>query len=457
MRLDRIMIAATSSGSGKTTITCGILKSLKKMGENVISFKCGPDYIDPMYHEKVLGVSSRNLDTFFTGEETTRKIMADQIYGDELAVIEGVMGLFDGLGGVREEGSSYHLARVTKTPIVLVVNAKGMGRSVIPLIAGFLSYDTGHLIKGVILNRMSKGAFEILAPIIKDELNIEVLGYYPEQKDLVLESRHLGLMIPDEIKDMQKNLEKISQKLQETIDISRLIRIAESSEKLSSCEKSDFVGVTENEAPLIAVAKDEAFCFYYQDNFKLLKHYGARIQFFSILHDKQLPPGTDGLLIGGGYPELYLQELSSNLHMKSEIRKAFNGGMPVVAECGGFMYLHEMIEDENGDKFDMAGVIPGTCRNMGKTVRFGYIEVREKNSNYLPANTGIRGHEFHYFDSSHNGDDCIAVKPASGKSYGCIIDKKNLFLGFPHLYYPSNPVFAENFVKKTVEYHRNKR
>lgn len=457
MRLDRIMIAATSSGSGKTTITCGLLNSLKKMGKNVISFKCGPDYIDPMYHEKVLGVNSRNLDTFFTGEETTGKILANQIHGDEFAVVEGVMGLFDGLGGIREEGSSYHLAKVTKTPIILVVNAKGMGRSVIPLIAGFLSYDTEHLIKGVILNRMSKGTFDILAPVIEDELNVEVLGYYPEQKNLVLKSRHLGLMIPDEIKDMKKNLEKISEKLQETIDITRLIMISESAGSLCSYEKSDFVIDAGNEAPLIAVAKDEAFCFYYKDNLELLKRYGAKIQYFSIMHDEKLPPGTDGLLIGGGYPELYLHELSGNLLMKSEIRKAFNDGMPVVAECGGFMYLHEAIEDEEGDEFEMAGVIPGICRNMGKTVRFGYIEIREYNNNYLPADTGIKGHEFHYFDSTCNGDDCIAVKPVSGKSYACIIDNNNCFLGFPHLYYLSNPAFAENFVKKTAEYRRNRK
>lgn len=264
-------------------------------------------------------------------------------------------------------------------------------------------------------------------------------------------------MIPDEIKDMKKNLEKIAEKLQETIDITRLIRISESAGSLCSYEKSDFVIDAGNEAPLIAVAKDEAFCFYYKDNLELLKRYGAKIQYFSIMHDEKLPPGTDGLLIGGGYPELYLHELSGNLLMKSEIRKAFNDGMPVVAECGGFMYLHEAIEDEEGDEFEMAGVIPGICRNMGKTVRFGYIEIREYNNNYLPADTGIKGHEFHYFDSTCNGDDCIAVKPVSGKSYACIIDNNNCFLGFPHLYYLSNPAFAENFVKKTAEYRRNRK
>ena len=200
-KIRRIMIAAPKSGSGKTTITCGLLQIFKENGEDISSCKCGPDYIDPMFHRQVLGVPSRNLDTFFTGEEGTRKLFLKDRREDELVVMEGVMGLYDGLGGIREEGSSYHLAKVTQTPILLVVDAKGMGRSVIPLISGFLAYDKAHLIRGVIFNRMSAAYYEILKPLAEDELGIAVLGYFPENKDLQIASRHLGLCMPGELED----------------------------------------------------------------------------------------------------------------------------------------------------------------------------------------------------------------------------------------------------------------
>ena len=219
MKLHRVMIAAAKSGSGKTTITCALLQLLKNMGQKVVSYKCGPDYIDPMFHQKAIDIPSKNLDTFFTGEEETRKLFLMDRGEEDFAVLEGVMGLFDGLGGIREEGSSYHLAKVTKTPILLVVDAKGMGRSVIPLIAGFLNYDKEHLIKGVILNRMSKSYYEILKPLIEEELSITVVGYFPEQKQFRIESRHLGLMLPEELMDVKKQLQEASGELQKTVSV----------------------------------------------------------------------------------------------------------------------------------------------------------------------------------------------------------------------------------------------
>ena len=193
MKLNRIMIAAPKSGSGKTMLMCALLQALKDRGMKVFSYKCGPDYIDPMFHQRVIGIPSKNLDTFFSGAEETRGLLLKDRKDGEFAVLEGVMGLFDGLGGTREEGSSYHLASVTKTPIVLVVDAKGMGRSVIPLLAGFLAYDREKLIQGVILNRMSKGYYEIIRPLIEEELSVQVLGYFQENRELCIESRHLGL------------------------------------------------------------------------------------------------------------------------------------------------------------------------------------------------------------------------------------------------------------------------
>lgn len=488
MKINRFMIAAPKSGSGKTMITCALLQLLKASGKNVLSYKCGPDYIDPMFHKKVLGVPSKNLDTFFTDEKTTVQLFLDERADGDFAVLEGVMGLYDGLGGIYEQGSSYHLAKVTQTPIILVVDAKGMGKSVLALIAGFLQYDTQHLIKGVLLNRMSKGYYDIIKPLIEKELSVKVVGYFPEQKDIGLSSRHLGLVMPDELSDIKKLLNETADRLKKTIDLDLFIDIAEAAYEIGDSENADKDKrqTLKNAEPMrlqdqnntvnIAVAMDEAFCFYYEDNLKLLEKCGAKLQYFSPIHDTCLPEDCDAMLLGGGYPELYAKELSKNVSMLNAIKKAFRAGMPTVAECGGFMYLHTYIRDicddtEEQNKADvqnkadiqndmnkskLVGALDGGCHFKGKLVRFGYIELAEKHSNFLPLNEKIKAHEFHYYDSTDNGADCIATKPATGRSYDCVISHDNYWLGFPHLYYPSNPHFAESLVRKAYEYRRNK-
>lgn len=471
------MIAAPKSGSGKTMITCALLQLLKDCGKNVSSYKCGPDYIDPMFHKKVLGVPSKNLDTFFTDEKTTVQLFLDKRADGDFAVLEGVMGLYDGLGGIYEHGSSYHLAKVTQTPIILVVDAKGMGKSVLALIAGFLQYDTQHLIKGVLLNRMSKGYYDIIKPLIEKELSVKVVGYFPEQKDIRLESRHLGLVMPDELADIKEQLDELAGRLKKTIDLDMLLDIAVEAEEISDSGNADIYNVknignydqnefSQNKAintVNIAVAMDEAFCFYYEDNLRLLEKCGAKLQYFSPLHDTKLPDNCDALLLGGGYPELYAKELSENLSMRNSIKTAFKTGLPTVAECGGFMYLHTYIHnicEEDADAqnyvFGMTGALDSECHFKGKLVRFGYIELAEKHNNFLPPNEKIKAHEFHYYDSTDNGANCIATKPATGRSYDCVISHDNYWLGFPHLYYPSNPHFAESLVRKAYEYRRNK-
>lgn len=453
MKLHRVMIAAAKSGSGKTTVTCALLQLLKNMGHHVVSYKCGPDYIDPMFHQKAIDIPSKNLDTFFTGEEETRKLFLMDRGEEDFAVLEGVMGLFDGLGGIREEGSSYHLAKVTKTPILLVVDAKGMGRSVIPLIAGFLNYDKEHLIKGVILNRMSKSYYEILKPLLEEELGITVVGYFPEQKQFRIESRHLGLMLPQELIDVKKKLQEASGELQKTVSLEHILKMAGEASELEACGLISLESINSvSECPIIAVARDEAFCFYYEDNLRLLQEYGAKLKFFSPIHDEGLPEGSCGILLGGGYPELHGAELSSNRNMLSSIKEAMESGIPVVAECGGFMYLHNKIIDKENQSYPMVGAINAECHYTGKLVRFGYIELQEKDANFLPEGEMIRGHEFHYFDSQQNGENGIATKPLIGRNYPCVISKENCWMGFPHLYYPSNPAFAERFVEKAKNY-----
>lgn len=477
------MIAAPKSGSGKTMITCALLQLLKDSGKNVSSYKCGPDYIDPMFHKKVLGVSSKNLDTFFTDEKTTVQLFLDKRADGDFAVLEGVMGLYDGLGGIYEQGSSYHLAKVTQTPIILVVDAKGMGKSVLALIGGFLQYDTHHLIKGVLLNRMSKGYYDIIKPLIEKELSVKVVGYFPEQKDIGLSSRHLGLVMPDELADIKEQLDELAGRLKKTIDLDMLLDIAVEAEEITKTTNTEQMQIqNQNNTVNIAVAMDEAFCFYYEDNLRLLEKCGAKLQYFSPLHGTKLPKDCDAMLLGGGYPELYTKELSENVSMRESIKKAFRAGLPTVAECGGFMYLHKYIHDicddtDEQNKADvqnnadtqyntdtqndvsvsqLVGALDGGCHFKGKLVRFGYIELAEKHNNFLPPNEKIKAHEFHYYDSTDNGADCIATKPATGRSYDCVISHDNYWLGFPHLYYPSNPHFAESLVRKAYEYRRNK-
>lgn len=481
MKFPRILIGAASSGSGKTLITCALLQTLCDSGLHPAAFKCGPDYIDPMFHRKVLGVPSKNLDTFFTGEQMTRALFTETMQqkpsfaGDggqiafgqafkenaakediphDISVIEGVMGLYDGLGGIREEGSAYHLAKVTKTPVVLVIDAHGMGKSILAVIAGFLAYDTEHLIKGVILNRTSKMFFETIKPEIEGSFSVAALGFVPKQENVQFESRHLGLKLPREIEDIRKKIKSAANVLRETVDIAGLLEIAGTAEGIDEEENIEIAEDTEPKKgrAAVAVAYDEAFCFYYEDNLRLLEKLGAEIIRFSPLHDRQVPKEASALLLGGGYPELYAKELSENETMKRDIREKIKSGMPAIAECGGFMYLHEGMEDMEGRQFKMAGVVPGNCCYQGKLVRFGYVEIGEKEANFLPEGEKIKGHEFHYFDSTANGTGCVAKKPASGRQWDCVWNGENGWFGFPHLYYYSNPSYVRRFLEKAREY-----
>lgn len=471
MKLRRLMIAAPKSGSGKTIVTCALLQTLKNSGWQVVSYKCGPDYIDPMFHREVIGVPAKNLDTFFTDAAQTKELFLRDRTERDFAVIEGVMGLYDGLGGVRQEGSSYHLACVTKTPIVLVVDVKGMGRSIIPLLAGFLQFDSAHLIQGVILNRISPGYYETIKPLIEEELPIQVVGFLPEKETYQIGSRHLGLHMPDELGDIRERLQAASKELQRTVSVERLIKIAEGAQEIyiekekevwkeaKNCRLEANNHVFRPDADVtvtIAVARDAAFCFYYEDNLRMLEENGAEIQYFSPLCDEKLPVGCHAVLLGGGYPELYAKRLSENKNMCQAIRDASENGMPIVAECGGFLYLHRTMNDREGKRYQMAGVINAECYDTGKSVRFGYIDLRENTSFFLPGNMPIKGHEFHYFDSTDNGADAVAEKPVTGRTYSCMIIDETHWMGFPHLYYPSNLDFAKAIVTKARQY-KNRR
>lgn len=457
MQIPRIMLAATGSGSGKTTITCALLELLSASGKCAAAFKCGPDYIDPMFHREVLSVPSKNLDTYFTGETLTKELFLESAAEKDIAVIEGVMGLYDGLGGIQEEASSYHLAETVGSPVILVIDAHGMGRSLLPLIAGFLQFDTGKMIKGIILNRTGKMFYETIKPEIESHFPVRVLGYFPKTEGIKMESRHLGLLLPGEIGNLKEQIEEAAQILKDTVDIGLLLRIAEEAADImippappiSLQASKNFAG---GKKIPIGIARDEAFCFYYEDNLRLLEKMGAELVPFSPLLDTKLPEGVRGIILGGGYPELYAKELSENTAMKEAVSGAIRAGMPSIAECGGFLYLHGELENEKQEKYRMAGIIRGTCRDTGKLVRFGYVELKEKKPVFLETEAGIKGHEFHYYDSTINGTDCIAVKPVSGRSWEAVHVTRESWWGFAHLYYYSNPGYARYFMERAAEY-----
>ena len=447
-KVPRILLGAAASGSGKTLITCGLLQALKNRKLQVTSFKCGPDYIDPMFHSRVIGTKSRNLDSFFADEDTGRYLLEKNARDCEISVIEGVMGYYDGLAGISAKASAYDVAKITKTPAVLIVNAKGMSLSAAAFIKGFVEYQEDSQIRGVILNQVSSMMYPRLKQIIEEELSIKVYGYVPVVKDCVLESRHLGLVMPEEIVDLQQKLMELAEILEKSVDIDGLLELAEHAEELPVQESP--VAYHTGRKIRIALAKDEAFCFFYQDNLELLEEMGAELVPFSPIHDKKLPEHIDGMLFHGGYPELYAKKLSENKEMLAAVCAAVQTGIPYMAECGGFMYLHQEMEDMEGHSWPMAGVIHGKSWRTPRLTRFGYITL-EDGTCFGEHVGAIRAHEFHYFDSDCCGEAYTAKKPLSSRSWKCIHSDGQGMSGFPHMYYYSNLRVPEQFLRACEE------
>ncbi len=466
MRTPGILLAAPASGSGKTLITCGILQAFVNRGWKTVSFKCGPDYIDPMFHGKVIGTKSRNLDTFFTDADTTRYLYDKNTEGFDLAVVEGVMGYYDGLGGIRTEGSTYDVACTLDLPVILIVNCRGASLSVLATIRGFLEYRQDSHICGVILNQISPMIYGQLRVLIEQELHIRVFGYVPKVTELSLDSRHLGLVLPGEIEALQKKLNDLAEKLEETLDLNGIAKagchnqIQISEMKTAQNRMTVKTGIREVIRSLsfpdkirIAVAKDDAFCFTYLDNLELLEEMGAKLVPFSPVRDGRLPEAVSGLILSGGYPELHAKELGSNCSMRASVRKAVADGMPCIAECGGFLYLHRELEGTDGRFYPMAGVLDAKAYRTEKLSRFGYVTlVAEEDQLLGKAGTQIRGHEFHYWDSESCGESFHARKPAGRREWDCVHGTNTLYAGFPHLFYYSNLQVPHAFLRACFAY-----
>lgn len=449
--LPRILIAAPKSGGGKTTVTCGLLRALIRRGMKPAAFKCGPDYIDPLFHSQVIGAQSGNLDLFFTSEDTARGLLAEGSRGCGVAVIEGVMGYYDGLGGASDTASAAHLARATASPVVLVVDAKGASLSLCATVKGFQSFRPDSNIRAVILNRCTAMQYAMLAPLLEKECSVRVAGYLPDDPRVALESRHLGLVTAQEVQGLREKLDTLADLMEETVDIPALLSLAAEAPPLT-CSLPAPVPVTDRR-PVVAVARDKAFCFYYRENLALLQQLGAELRFFSPLTDSALPAGTDALYLGGGYPELYGPELERNGTMREVIRRAVEEGMPTFAECGGFMYLHRSLTDADGKTYSMAGALDARCWWTGALRRFGYITLTSETDNLLcRGGESIPAHEFHYYDSDDCGGGCLAKKPLRSASWRCVHTSPTLFAGFPHLSFYGNPAFAARFVAAAERY-----
>lgn len=448
VQIPRIAIAGANSGCGKTTITCGILKSLRDRNVDIQPFKCGPDYIDPMLHSHIAGKPCRNLDPFFLEEEELRDIFVKDGQKAGFSVIEGVMGYYDGMG-ISSEKSTYTVTQATKTPTILILNAKGMSYTMIPLLEGLLNHKENP-IRGVILNRCTKGMYQLIKPVIEQKLSIEVVGYLPPSEDVVIGSRHLGLMTAGEIKNLDQVIEAVGNLAKETIDLDRILEIGKQAPPLAV--KTPKKQEAEKKKVKIAIASDNAFCFYYEENLEVLRELGAELIPFSPVKEQTLPEGISGIYLGGGYPETYEKELSDNEEMKQSIRKAVESGMPLIAECGGFMYVCDQLVDTDQTAYQMVHLVDTDVKMTKKlNMQFGYVTLQAKEENsYVKKGQKIRAHEFHYSKADDTGK-AFSISKENGRSWEGVHVKGKVWAGYPHLYFRNCMEVAQNFIKMAQE------
>ena len=446
----QFLLAAPRSGSGKTTMTCALLMALKRRGCAPCAFKSGPDYIDPMFHRAVLGVESRNLDLFFSAPDTVRTLYARGAAGHGAAVCEGAMGFYDGLGGVSDRASAWHLADTLDLPVLLVAEPKGQSLTLAAELNGLVNFRTPSHIAGILLNNCTARMHALLAPMLEEETGLPVLGFLPKLPEAVIGSRHLGLYTAAEVENLQQKLALLADAAEEHIDWPRLLAL---------CEKEPPALPVQPEMPparvRIAVAQDEAFCFTYAETLEAFRDAGAEVVFFSPLRDTALPENIGGLYLPGGYPELHARELSGNTSLLREIKQKIESGLPTAAECGGFLYLGQSLTDAEGQSWPMAGVLPGEAKDAGRLVRFGYATLSADSDSLLfRAGESVPIHEFHHWDSTANGTALAAKKPVGGAAWRCGFVNEHFYAGFPHLYWAGTPL-PQRFAAAAENYRRD--
>ena len=446
----QFLLAAPRSGSGKTTMTCALLMALKRRGCAPCAFKSGPDYIDPMFHRAVLGVESRSLDLFFSAPETVRALYAKGAAGHGAAVCEGAMGFYDGLGGVSDRASAWHLADTLGLPVLLVAEPKGQSLTLAAELKGLDSFRTPSHIAGILLNNCTARMHALLAPMLEEETGLPVLGFLPKLPEAVIGSRHLGLYTAAEVENLQQKLALLADAAEEHIDWPRLLALCEKEPPALPVQPE-----TLSARVRIAVAQDEAFCFTYAETLEAFRDAGAEVVFFSPLRDTALPENIGGLYLPGGYPELHAKELSENTSLLREIKQKIESGLPTAAECGGFLYLGQSLTDAEGQSWPMAGVLPGEAKDAGRLVRFGYAALSADSDSLLfRAGESFPIHEFHHWDSTANGTALAAKKPVGGAAWRCGFVNEHFYAGFPHLYWAGTPL-PQRFAAAAENYRRD--
>lgn len=446
-KVPAFIVAGTTSGSGKTLLSLGIMEALRRRGLDVQPFKAGPDYIDPGLHSLVLKRPSYNLDTWMMGAKGVRKTFSTISAGADCAVVEGVMGLYDGRGGATEEGSTAHLSKVLGIPVLLVADASKTARSMGAVVKGFETFDNGVDLRWVVFNKVASPRHEeILRSSVKGS-GVKVLGCVPRDEGLVLEERHLGLTAAGDIAGARWDsfIKKAADMIESSISLDALLR-AKTNVDRGTVQPLPAATVR------VAYALDRAFSFYYQENLDILRSMGAELIPFSPLSDKGLPEGTEAIYIGGGYPELRAKALEENRLIRDEIRRATERGLPVYAECGGLMYLGKAIE-RDGAVSRMTGVFPWTARLLPKRKALGYREVELTEACPFLKKGKIRGHEFHYSEITGHSEPGTAYRLSGGLSEGFVY--RNTLASYIHLHFASNPAFAAGFIRAAAENARN--
>lgn len=437
----RLIIAATQSGSGKTTITVGLLAALKNRGLNVQAYKVGPDYIDTGWHALAGGGASHNLDSFLVGADKLKVIFTETSRGADLSLVEGVMGLYDGgRGGV---SSTAEISKLLDAPVVLVIDAKSMGISAAAIALGFREFDKSVNLAGVILNRLGSDSHRQIIVDALDAVGIKCFGAIKRNDEFTLPERHLGL-VPTAENPAVDALKKICAAVEEQVDIDALIALAGNSSPVETSARNEKVSPSIK----IAVARDEAFNFYYDAGLSELERLGAEIVYFSPLNDEHLPEGVSGLIIGGGFPEMFAAELERNKKIRAEIFNAAERGLPIFAECGGFMYLMRRLVDFSGKSFQMCGVIDGTATMTKKLQTVGYVTAEILRDCVIgKAGDKIHAHEFHFSTAETSEEEIFhCTRLRTGKEYLAGAVKKNIVASYLHIHFAGFPSAAKNFV-----------
>lgn len=452
VKVPRLMLTAPASGAGKTTVMCALLALFKEQQKNVVAFKCGPDYIDPMFHRTVLKTPSHNLDMFLLGRgdlgrRRTQQLLAAYGKDADIALLEGAMGYYDGLG-TTWENSAYDIARATATPAVLVVNGKGAALSLAAQIHGFQTFRPDNPLVGFIVNNVKKSVYTYFKTAWEEATGLSALGYVPTLPEAALPSRHLGLVTVAEIPDLQEKIAYLQQTVAATIDLERLVELTETAAAVPQSAPPQTEAAPNVR---IAVARDEAFCFYYEAALDLLRQLGAELVYFSPLRDAHLPD-CHGLYLGGGYPELHAAALAANTTLRHDIRLALQRQLPCIAECGGFMYLQESFTDGTRH-YPWVGAIPGENHMTTSLTRFGYVTLTaQADGPFCDQGQQIPAHEFHYSDSTNNGAAFIAQKPTGKRHWPCIQQRRTLLAGYPHMHFLGCPDIARRFIAACRQY-----